>query len=557
MEVSRRCTVVLLALLGAGTSHAQQIIDPPSLDNLRQHLLGHIDSATPPSTDGYHGIQVGLQLRIFKVLDLDVSTGRFVLKVWRRMLWYDSRLTWNPAEHGNVTEFCGYPNRRGGEGHYLDNNIWTPDIVLYNAIRTPDESLETGAVWIQPDGRVWYSVPGVVEVTCRFTGLAAFPHDEISCPMEFGSWSYSDLVTNLTMLNGGVEIAASNPTSGTTYQQYKLQRAEAWRTSRFYPCCAESPFSQIHIRIWLKRQARAYLLLLELPGIVLTCLSFLAFWLDVTQSGERLGFGVTLLLGNQLLMQIVATVTPLCGEMLWIDFFNWINFAFCSASIVESILAVYIAFGGIGTIRESAAEKLDYWSRRIIPTLYAICIGFIFNFKPDDGYLEEVKDKTTASLGAGDVAGMFEGIPPLWTINWGMVALAPTLIVGLGGLKCILDATTTQHKKLAISAKNAAVRTLKQSKTFGKSVGVDIELPSMNPEEEEEVDERALMRDLLEQMKLVTQMAAASTTSADARHERKALQVKAVEVIQDGKTDGEGSGTIMGTISSSNAGDPS
>jgi hypothetical protein len=166
-------------------------INSNKLDRLRKELLGDLDSAIPPSTDGVNGISVGLQLRIFKVLEVDVSSGKFVIKVWRRMLWFDDRLTWNPADYGNITEFCAYPNRRGGEGHYVDNNLWTPDVVLYNAILTPDESLETGAVWIRPNGRVWYSVPGVLEVTCRFTGLVAFPHDRISCPMEFGSWSYA------------------------------------------------------------------------------------------------------------------------------------------------------------------------------------------------------------------------------------------------------------------------------------------------------------------------------------------------------------------------------
>lgn len=181
----------LLALLGALGSHAQQI-NSVELDRLRTVLLAGRDSATPPDTDGVSGIEIGLQLRIFKVLEVDVATGRFTLKVWRRMLWYDSRLVWDPADYGGIAEFCADPNKRSGDQQYLDNNIWTPDIVLYNAIRTPLESMDVGAVWIRPNGRVWYSVPGVLEVTCRFTGLVSFPHDEIACPLEFGSWSYSD-----------------------------------------------------------------------------------------------------------------------------------------------------------------------------------------------------------------------------------------------------------------------------------------------------------------------------------------------------------------------------
>ena len=48
------------------------------------------------------------------------------------------------------------------------------------------------------DGRVWYSVPGVIDLTCRYTGLVGFPLDTLKCPVEIGSWAYADAVVNLT-----------------------------------------------------------------------------------------------------------------------------------------------------------------------------------------------------------------------------------------------------------------------------------------------------------------------------------------------------------------------
>jgi len=281
-------------------------------------------------------------------------------------------------------------------------------------------------------------------VTCRFTGLVAFPHDRISCPMEFGSWSYSDLVTNLTFLNGGFDISPQSPSSGTSYQQYALDGAEAWRTSRFYPCCGTDAFSQLHIRVWMVRQSTAYVLLIEVPGVILTLLSFLSFWLDVTQVGERLGFGVTLLLGNQLLMQIVATVTPLCGEMMWIEIFNWNNFSFCCISIVESVFAIYIAFGGIGTIHERASETCDWYARRVVPLLYAVSLGVIFNATPDDGY-----------TGSYDKP-MFQGPARDFTFDW-KVFFVPALIIGLAALKCGFDCIPGS-KAVVGQAKQSATR---------------------------------------------------------------------------------------------------
>lgn len=62
--------------------------------------------------------------------------------------------------------------------------MWTPQIVLYNGITPQDQVMEEGAAWVNSDGFVWQSVPGVVDVTCRFAGLTNFPRDELSCPIE-------------------------------------------------------------------------------------------------------------------------------------------------------------------------------------------------------------------------------------------------------------------------------------------------------------------------------------------------------------------------------------
>jgi hypothetical protein len=56
------------------------------------------------------------------------------------------------------------------------------------------------------------------------------------------------------------------------------------------------------------------LLTVQIPGTIITVLSFGAFWLDVSVSGERIGFGSTMLLTILLLMTIVGESVPKCGE---------------------------------------------------------------------------------------------------------------------------------------------------------------------------------------------------------------------------------------------------
>ena len=226
---------LLLALVSA---HYDVPRSAATVQRLREHLLTGADSFVPPDTDGINGIQIGIQYRFFKVIKVDLASGQLVTKIWRRMRWADHRLSWDPADWDNVTQVVVYPGAHsGGAADALDNNMWTPQVVLYNGITPQDQVMEEGAAWVTHTGAVWYSTPGVIDVSCRFAGLSAFPYDELTCPIEIASWSYSDLVTNLTFMDDRVcvDLTTENPTAGTTYSEYVLSGFDcnaAWSRCR-------------------------------------------------------------------------------------------------------------------------------------------------------------------------------------------------------------------------------------------------------------------------------------------------------------------------------------
>ena len=156
----------------------------PGLEQqLRTTLLSHLDPNVPPYTDGVSGVSVAMQLRIFKVLKVDTASGELQLKVWRRMVWFDLRLSWDPDSYAGQTVMIVRP---GGPAA-LDNNIWVPAVELYNGINLEPGFFHVGAAYVRHDGRVWYSQPGVIDLTCRYTGLVGFPQDTLQCPIEIGS----------------------------------------------------------------------------------------------------------------------------------------------------------------------------------------------------------------------------------------------------------------------------------------------------------------------------------------------------------------------------------
>ena len=61
------------------------------------------------------------------------------------------------------------------------------------------------------------------------------------------------------------------------------------------------------------------------------------------QVGERLGFGITLVLVVEVSKSTMSALLPICGELLWMELFFWINFIATCASLVESCVVLGLA----------------------------------------------------------------------------------------------------------------------------------------------------------------------------------------------------------------------
>ena len=54
-----------------------------------------------------------------------------------------------------------------------------------------------------------------------------------------------------------------------------------------------------------------------MPSVTLALVSFAVFWIK-PESGERLGYGITLILAEMALDIVVADNLPVCDEWLWV-----------------------------------------------------------------------------------------------------------------------------------------------------------------------------------------------------------------------------------------------
>lgn len=308
------CVVLLLGTpLVAGQNNARSYTEHAT--RVHHHLFygGNYEREVVPRSSRLRnyssaGTDVHMQMRLFKQVAVDVNAATLDLKVWLRMRWVDERLAWDPALYGNVTSIvvsASNPETR---------RIWTPDFVISNARLPAAEMFEETDAMVTNDGTVYWSRPGVVELLCQYSGLVAFPFDELGCRVEISGWMLSAEHQGLELLDGGISIDTQEASARTSYQELSItvSGSAAEIVTYTYPCCPSAPWPVARIDFRMKRSDFYYMQFYLLPTVVVTIVSFGAFYMN-PDVGERLGFGITLVLTVEIGKHLFHELLPVCG----------------------------------------------------------------------------------------------------------------------------------------------------------------------------------------------------------------------------------------------------
>lgn len=317
-------------------------------EKLRQDILGrpYFSRIVAPTSDRKStgtdysdaGTDVFMQIRFFKVQTVNAAEGWMRLKVWMRMGWKDTRLAWDPNDYSGLdTTFFQGDNMGGSEV----SEIWIPDVQPYNANNGIILTLEPALARVSSDGSVFLSRPGSLEIMCKFSGLVAFPFDNLTCAVEFGGWSLSGGYQGLNFTGAGYVFSSQELTAGSSYQENEIVNVDVSLVQYTYPCCPSEPWPVALYTITLSRSWFFYVPIVIVPGIVITLMSFAVFWSD-TGSSDALGYGIAVIVVNLLGNIVLISLLPICGELIWIDLFGAVNTGFCIIALFQSAFNIML-----------------------------------------------------------------------------------------------------------------------------------------------------------------------------------------------------------------------
>ncbi|KAJ8262400.1 hypothetical protein GJAV_G00166040 [Gymnothorax javanicus] len=271
-------------------------------DNLLTDLFKGYQKWVRPVLRANDTVTVRFGLKISQLVDVDEKNQLMTTNVWLWQEWIDYKLRWNPEAYGGITSI-----------RVPSENIWLPDIVLYeNADGRFEGSIMTKAI-VKSNGTITWTPPASYKSACTMD-VTFFPFDRQNCSMKFGSWTYDGNMVDLIMVDDHVD--RKDFFDNGEWEILNATGAKGNRRDGLY----SYPF--VTYSFILKRLPLFYTLFLIIPCLGLSFLTVLVFYLP-SDEGEKLSLSTSVLVSLTVFLLVIeeiipssSKVIPLIGEYL-------------------------------------------------------------------------------------------------------------------------------------------------------------------------------------------------------------------------------------------------
>ncbi|XP_069823989.1 5-hydroxytryptamine receptor 3A-like [Dendropsophus ebraccatus] len=264
---------------------------------------------------------IHIEMKLYTVIDLDTSLQSLTSVVWFTMAWKNEFIQWKPEQ------FCSIDKLILSNAGY-----WQPDLYIYERIETMDKSPPVPFYLIENNGYTKRVMPIRIVSFCKLN-IFKFPFDTQRCNITFGTYVHpAHNVRMLSMLNS---FEVLNNTLDVYVGQgdwYLLDITVANDTVLSYG----QAFSTVYYEITLQRAPVAYVMTLIAPACLMVLMDIISMFI-VMESGGRLGFKITIVLGFSVLLSILNTMLPSSDVPPLLGIFCCVCMAAMTISIIECI----------------------------------------------------------------------------------------------------------------------------------------------------------------------------------------------------------------------------
>ncbi|KAI8487447.1 acetylcholine-gated cation-selective channel [Branchiostoma belcheri] len=278
--------------------------------SLYSHLFDKYNKALRPSETPNSTLIVEIGVELTHLIDMDQlgHPDRQPTDVRQNrasvMGWNDTYLRWNASEWSGITTLT-----------VPDSYVWKPDIMLYENVDQYFKGWSKSETYVKLDhsGYVLWEIPTVTLSSCQ-VNVSSFPFDHQKCPLKFGPWIHSSYEVEMRSMaaNGSLQYFMVNA-------EWHVVSFEAHTNTKYYgeSFDIDTPYSDVTFVLEFQRKSTFYVFNLLLPCLLLTYLMSTMFYLPL-ETGEKLSFGVSILLAIVVFQLVLNEVLPESEDLPWI-----------------------------------------------------------------------------------------------------------------------------------------------------------------------------------------------------------------------------------------------
>lgn len=308
--ISWLTVVVFICYINRGLIFAYTLQDEQTLHSA---LLTGYNTGLRPGIDRSIPMTLNMTFLLFSIKEFDMSTGEFSVTGVFVLNWIDERLSWNPASYNQTNTTV-----------ISQSKLWLPNLINVNPFEDITGLRRDGlSVIVDYTGLcTWFAIE-TFESVC-YTDVTKYPFDTQVCSIKFYVWGYSykdidsTFVSSKVLLTLYTENGIWEVHDSATYTQMNIYNDK-----------------EIIVELTLERRTSYYIVSLILPLAFITFLTSFVFLLP-QDSGERLGFSLTVLLSVVVYLTIIQDILPEASEP--------------HVSILGIFLSIFVVMGSLVVI---------------------------------------------------------------------------------------------------------------------------------------------------------------------------------------------------------------
>lgn len=196
------------------------------------------------------------------------------------------------------------------------------------------------------DGVVQWT-PGLRWATSCEMDLYYFPFDTQVCSVHFMNWMYRAEFAQFIALSDSVDL-----TLVAENQEWQIMDTFSWSNNITLDVkVGILQLPTVGFQLHMRRQPKYYVMNIVIPCVTLSFLSIFVFILP-TESGEKVSFGITVLLSFSIILLMVNDITPRGGKTMPI---------FCKISLSLSTSYIIMMLSQLPVVASRTGYEAYVW----------------------------------------------------------------------------------------------------------------------------------------------------------------------------------------------------